>query len=275
MSRKATQSNSLISNGLKKGVGIHIHRPDLEVLEARLGYTFQDRGLLERALTHRSFANETEEILEDNQRLEFLGDAVLGLVTAHELFRRDESAPEGALSNRQSQLVCESTLANLAETLEVGTFLRLGRGETLTGGRHKSGLLADAMEAIFAAIYLDAGSQGLIAGQTVILHLLEGALDALTVEDEAGVQATDHKSVLQRRAQNELAERPIYEIIEEFGPPHDRVFIAQVRVDSRILGRGEGSSKKRAEQEAASRALVLLDEALDETGRSEIFDGVS
>lgn len=241
---------------LKKGVGVYTHRRDLEVLEGRLGYRFEDRTLLERALTHRSYVNESEERLEDNQRMEFLGDAVLGLATADELFRRDRRAPEGALSNRQSQLVCEATLAQVAEGLEIGTFLRLGRGEILTGGRQKGGLLADALEAIFAAIYLDSGSE---QACKVVLMLLEEALDEVTGEEDPTVQATDHKSVLQRRLQAELADRPIYEIIEEYGPPHDRVFIAQVLASDRVLGRGEGTSKKRAEQEAAAQALDQLD----------------
>jgi ribonuclease III len=126
----------------------------------------------------------------------------------------------------------------------------------LTGGRHKSGLLADALEAIFAAIYLDADSE---QACKVVLMLLEDALDEVTGEDDPNVQATDHKSVLQRRLQSEFGDRPIYEIIEEYGPPHERMFVAQVLAGARILGRGEGTSKKRAEQEAAAQALNHLD----------------
>jgi ribonuclease III len=254
----------------KKGVGVHTHRTDLETLEERLGYVFSKKRLLEQALTHRSYVNETDEKLEDNQRLEFLGDAILGMATADALFHRDERAQEGALSNRQSQLVCEPTLAQIAERLEIGQFLRLGKGETRTGGRQKNGLLADALEAIFAAIYLDAGpEQGAVVARTVIVDLMTHAFEELVDAVEGNVQATDHKSMLQRRLQTEHGERPRYVLVEEHGPPHERTFAVDVFCGGRLLGRGWGSSKKRAEQVAAAQALQSLDRSNPSTPRGD------
>lgn len=234
------------------------HSQALEALEAKLGYSFDDRRLLERALTHRSYANEDEQTVGDNQRLEFLGDAVLGLIVANELFHRDREVQEGALSTRQAQMVCEPTLADLARELELGNYLRLGRGEATSGGRDKSSLLADAYEALLAAIYLDGGLQ---AAENVVISQLGDALN----EVHETSAPTDYKSRLQTVIQRDKAVQPEYRIIDESGPPHDKIFVAEVRVDGRPLGAGRGRSKKEAEQQAAEEALEILgaDHGLD------------
>lgn len=232
-------------------LGSEVGSGDLTALEARLGYRFEERGLLVRALTHRSFANETEGEIRDNQRLEFLGDAVLGLVIATELFRRDADVDEGALSSRQSQLVCEAALSQVARQLELGAYLRLGRGEELSGGRQKASLLADAWEAVLAAVYLDGG---LSAVEPVVRRLHEGALG----EARRTSAPSDYKSRLQTRVQGELHVQPRYEIIGESGPAHAKVFKARVVIDGQPCGEGEGASKKSAEQQAAQRALEVL-----------------
>lgn len=242
------------------------HREDLEALEEALGYTFEARELLERALTHRSYANETAGVVGDNQRLEFLGDAVLGLVVAHLLFEDDRQAAEGALSSRQSDLVCEAALVQRAEVLCLGEHLRLGRGEVLTGGRSKPGLLADAYEAILAAVYLDGGYE---AAREVIERqhgplISEGILTqplATMVGEGAQKSPTDFKSYLQREVQRQCEEHPRYLIVAEEGPDHARTFVAEVHVDQVALGRGQGASKKQAQQEAARQAIERLDAA--------------
>lgn len=225
-------------------------------LEARLEYTFSDRDLLLRAVTHRSFANEVSAAIGDNQRLEFLGDAVLGVAIATKLFHRDSEVDEGALSARQSQLVCEPALAEIARRLDLGDYLRLGRGESLSGGRRKHSLLADAYEAVLAAVYLDGGAE---AAADVIGRL---HADALNVVDDTSAPS-DHKSRLQTHVQREHAVQPVYEIVGESGPAHDKVFEARVVVDGENLGRGRGGSKKSAQQEAARKALERLDNTPD------------
>jgi ribonuclease-3 len=223
----------------------------LDELEARLGYCFSSRPLLVRALTHRSFTNEDDEAVADNQRLEFLGDAVLGLVVANELFLRDREVQEGALSTRQAQVVCEPALARVARDMELGRYLRLGRGESASGGRDKKSLLADACEALWAAVYLDGG---LDAARKVVVTQLGDALD----EVQEALTVVDYKSRLQTLIQRDKSVQPQYHIVEESGPPHDKVFVAEVRVDARPLGAGSGRSKKVAEQHAAEKALESL-----------------
>ncbi|MFP4599144.1 MAG: ribonuclease III [Persicimonas sp.] len=223
----------------------------LDAFEETIGYRFSERALLIRALTHRSYANETDEPVRDNQRLEFLGDAVLGLVVANELFDRDREVQEGALSTRQAQVVCEPTLADAARSIELGEHLRLGRGEATTGGRDKNSLLADAYEALLAAIYLDGGLE---ATREVIVAQLDEALS----EVRQTSAPTDFKSRLQTVIQRDRSTQPEYRIVDESGPPHDMVFVAEVRVDGEPLGAGRGRSKKVAEQHAAQEALETL-----------------
>lgn len=227
------------------------HRRERGELEGRLDYEFDDEALLLRALTHRSYLTENEEVDEDNQRLEYLGDAVLGLAVADALFRRDREVDEGVLSKRQSQVVRRSTLARLARELHLGEFLRLGKGEVLSGGRDRDSLLADAYEAVLGAIYLDGGFD---AARQVVLDLQSDVL-------EEAIRArgpTDHKSKLQELTQRERNIQPSYSIIEDRGPAHDKTFVAEVLIDGERRGVGEGRSKQRAEQRAAAEAVDAM-----------------
>ncbi len=232
---------------------------ELSELEEAMGYTFEDRGFLRRAVTHRSFANEYAGVTQDNQRLEFLGDAVLGVVIAEALFKADEAAPEGVLSSRLSELVCEAALVDRANALRLGDYLLLGRGEELTGGRQKEGLLADAYEAVLGAVYLDGRFEAV--RQMVLEHFQDAIAEVMAGRQRRQKEAPgDFKSLLQRQVQRRRPVRPEYRIVSTSGPPHERVFVAQVLVEGREVGRGEGRSKKEAEQEAASEAITGLDE---------------
>lgn len=243
-----------------------VDRESLEALQERVGYGFEDSMLLVRALTHRSYANEHDHTDKDNQRLEFLGDSVLGLVVAELLFRRDEEAPEGMLSTRLSELVCEGALVKQARAVHLGDMLRLGRGEELTGGRQKSAVLADAYEAVLGAIYLDGGYN---EARRVIEEQFAEMLEAvLSGESARSVSASDdYKSTLQRQVQGRRPIRPEYEIVERSGPPHDRRFVAAVLVDEREVGRGKGRSKKEAEQAAAREAVAALESSKSKISR--------
>jgi ribonuclease-3 len=218
-------------------------------LEKRLGYRFRRPELFALALTHRSHANERG--VEDNyERLEFLGDAVLGLVTAAWLYRRHAGLPEGELSKRKAQLVSRATLAARAEALGLGEALRLGVGEERSGGRQKASLLADALEAVFGAVYVEGG---LAPAARVIEPMLEAALDPRPGEDSP--LATDAKTHLQELAQARGRELPEYRVAAAEGPDHNRVFTVECWLDGVCAGRGSGGSKKIAEQRAAADAL--------------------
>ncbi len=221
----------------------------LSRLERRLGHRFRRRELLERALTHRSFAHERESD-EHYERLEFLGDAVLGLVAAGWLFERNPELTEGRLSKLKSRLVSRPTLAAAAERLELGSLLRLGVGEERSGGRAKASLLADAMEAVLGAVFLDRGFE---AARRVAVPLLESVSGEL-----ADQRTSDPKTRLQELAQAEGLELPQYLVVEEEGPDHRKRFTVACRVAGREAGRGEGRSKKLAEQRAAAAALAEL-----------------
>lgn len=240
---------------------------DVSELESKIGYEFRDRSLLERALTHRSFANEHRSVNTDNQRLEFLGDAVLGVVIAETLFLADEAAAEGALSSRLAELVCEGALVERAEELELGQFVRLGRGEELTGGRSKAGLLADAYEALLGAIFIDSGHEQV--RDLILAHF--GGIITEVASDDGGRESEspgDFKSLLQREVQSQRPVRPEYRIAETTGPPHDRRFVAEAVVEGDAIGRGIGRSKKEAEQAAAAEALETLAQQEEDSPQS-------
>lgn len=226
---------------------------NLEALQGALEYRFQQKELLRRAITHASFANE-HGTARDNQRLEFLGDSVLGLVISTRLFDQFGDFPEGRLSRLRSRLVCEETLAQQARRLGLGGCLRLGRGERTSGGQDKDSLLSDAYEAVLAAIYLDGGYA---AAQGVILRAFEAEIEAVASRQTS----KDHKTRLQELIQASSDERPRYAIVETTGPPHARLFTAEARVGDRVLGRGTGSNKKAAQQDAARMALLALEAA--------------
>ncbi len=217
-------------------------------LEGLLGHGFKAPRLLEEALTHKSFLNENVVPgRKHNERMEFLGDAVLGLCVGHLLMERFPEVREGELSMIRAQVVNETHLADVAAQLALGEWLFLGRGEEQTGGRRKPSLLADACEAVLAAVYLDGGFS---AAFEVVRRLFDARFAAL---EQPG--RSDFKTRLQERAQATLRETPRYAVVEEKGPDHEKKFVVAVLVGGRELARGEGRSKKEAEQRAASAAL--------------------
>lgn len=223
------------------------HRSDLGTLEETIGHRFDERELLERALTHRSSLPEHEAVDEDNQRLEFLGDAALGLAVAEMLFRRDREVDEGALSKRLSHVVRRSALAEAAREIALGEYIRMGKGEVLSGGRDRDSVLADAFEALLAAVHLDAGFD---AVRRVVQRLQGPALEEAIESD----RPTDYKSRLQEATQREEGVQPTYRIVDESGPEHDKTFVAEVLVEGEVIGRGRGGAKQEAERRAAAEA---------------------
>jgi ribonuclease-3 len=219
-------------------------------LEKRLGHRFKRPDLLELALTHRSWANE-QGMPENYERLEFLGDAVLGLVTAEWLYERHPELPEGELSKLKAQLVSRASLARFAERLELGPTLRIGVGEERSGGRTKASLLADSMEAVFGAIYLD---DGIDAACDAILPMLEEGSE----EGQGKLLASDSKTHLQEVTQALGWALPDYRLVASTGPDHNKVFTVECWLDGQCAGHGEGPSKKVAEQKAAADALERL-----------------
>ena len=219
-------------------------------VEESIGYAFQDSDLLRIALTHRSYSNERGE--RDNyERLEFLGDSVLGLVAARWLYDRFPNEPEGRLAKQKSYLVSAKVLAAYAESIELGPQVRLGIGEARSGGSAKASILADGVEALFGAIYLD---RGLEAARGVIERFLEGAWEGRT-----RLTLADAKTRLQEVVQSRGWGLPQYRVAEESGPDHRKRFTIECAVDGEVRGVSEGSSKKAAEQRAAAVALEQLD----------------
>ena len=228
-------------------------------LETRLGYAFRDRDLLEQALTHRSRAHEdAAEVVADNESLEFLGDAVLGLVIADRLYREFPEYDEGLKSKAKSLLVSAASLAKLGEALGLGEHLLLGRGEEKSGGRRKPSLLADAFEAVVAAIYLDGG---LAAADDFIERHFRQALAELRAGQEVTGLVSDHKSAFQEWLQARGRPLPDYDVAATHGPDHQKVFVVDVRVGDEPVARAQGRSKKEAEQAAAAEALQRLAQA--------------
>lgn len=219
----------------------------LDRLVAELGHTFRDRSLLIQALTHRSFVNENDAPgVEDNERLEFLGDAVIDLVVSDELMTRNPAAREGALSRLRASMVDESALAKLARELDLGEALRLGRGEALSGGRDRSSLLADAFEALIAAVYLDGGFD---AARGVLLR-------RLVFPDRSAVPPGDPKTELQERLQAQRHLTPTYRVVGEDGPDHSKTFEVELLIDGAVMARAQGRTKKEAERTAAAVFLA-------------------
>ena len=219
-------------------------------LEIAIGYTFRDISLLENALSHSSYANERwHNGLKSNERLEFLGDSVLGMVVAEHLYRICPDRPEGELSRMRADMVCETSLASIATKLNLGEHLLLGHGEAISGGNKRASILADAVESVIAAIYLDGGfapAKAFIEG-----FVLTGA----TVEQPRNM---DYKTALQELIQQKKGQVITYHLIGESGPDHNKQFVVQVRVNAQVVGEGMGSSKKRAEQDAAKDALTKM-----------------
>lgn len=229
-------------------------------LEARLGVRFADRALALAALTHKSFVNEHRgEGLTDNERLEFLGDAVIDLAVSHRLMARFPAAREGDLSKMRASVVDETGLSEMARAIELGALLRLGRGEELTGGRRKASLLADAMEAVIAALFLGAGLDP-------VLTLVDRFLDPAFQRAVSGTLDRDFKTQLQELAQSRFRATPRYRVVAEHGPDHSKTFEVELELRGEALGRGRGRSKKDSEQAAAKLALDELARRLEAEG---------
>jgi ribonuclease-3 len=221
-------------------------------LEARTGVSFPAARTALAALTHRSYVNEhPDDGLEDNERLEFLGDAVIDLAISHRLMERFPAAREGELSKMRAAVVDEPGLAALARAFDLGSLLRLGRGEELTGGREKPSLLADAMEAVVAVVYLE-------GGLPAVLALVDGSLGPVFDRATAGTLDRDFKTQLQELAQSRLRVAPRYRVVAELGPDHAKRFDVEVELRGEVVGRATGRSKKDAEQAAARLALETL-----------------
>ncbi len=219
-------------------------------LEEKIGYTFRNPQLLEQALTHSSFANEGKKHGHNNERLEFLGDSVLSVIVARHLFLTYKDLPEGELTKLRASLVCEKALDVFAGQIGLGKYLRLGKGEEMTGGRERPSILADAFEALLAAIYIDGGYE---AAQTFVLGFIPRNLDVRRKN-----KLSDYKTALQEIIQQNREERVEYVLVDEHGPDHAKVFTAEVLLNTNVIGRGTGSSKKQAEQNAAHEALLLM-----------------
>jgi ribonuclease III len=231
-------------------------------LEEHIRYRFRDRGLLEHALTHRSRAHEDiTGGVADNESLEFLGDAVLGFIIAEALFRECPDLDEGQKSKIKASLVSATTLAMVGERLDLGPYLLLGRGEEKTGGRKKTALLADACEAIIAAVYLDGGME---AARDLVLREVWSLRTELSQQPSSGTLTAltgDFKSALQELLQSQERGLPEYRIVGESGPDHRKVFDVEVSVGGEVVARAEGRSKKEAEQRAAQLALDHINQA--------------
>jgi ribonuclease III len=244
------------------------HSRQLSGLEESIGHVFSSPQLLERALTHSSQAREAEmlrpssgERIADNEQMEFLGDAVLGLITTEELFRRFPQFNEGQLSKLRAHLVSKNHLIRVAEQLQLGKYLRLGRGEEKSGGRNKAALLVDALEAVIGAVYLDAGvepARNLVLQRIVLPELEE------FVSTGRAARVTDYKSALQESLQAASRPQPAYVLVKESGPEHQKTFTIEARLFMlengavEFVGRAQGSTKKTAEQEAARQVLEYL-----------------
>jgi len=219
----------------------------LDELQGRLGYTFTDAALLKAALTHSSYANENKKTsAASNERLEFLGDSVLGMTVAALIYQSEPELPEGRMTRLRAELVCEKSLAALSAKLRIGECILLGRGEEKGGGRERPSILADAVEAVLAAIYLDGGF-------APVAELIKKYLAPCADRIAAG--NTDYKTELQELVQEKTGRTLSYHITDESGPDHMKTFAVEVRLNGALTGRGEGKSKKEAEQNAAKEAL--------------------
>lgn len=219
----------------------------MQEFEKLIGYSFKDKALLVRALSHSSYANENHTPKESNERLEFLGDSVLGFITA-EYYYKNFSLPEGELTRLRAATVCEKALFGFTKEIELGRFLLLGKGEENTGGRGRASINADAFEAVIAAIYLDGGID---EAKKFVLRF---------VEKYSKTQGSfkDYKTVLQEVIQKNPEETLEYVLVGESGPDHNKSFEVEVHLNSNVIGKGTGKSKKNAEQEAAREALALM-----------------
>ncbi len=222
----------------------------MEVLEKKLGYKFNNKSLLKNALTHSSYANEVRNGSTSNERLEFLGDSVLSVIVADYLFKNFKTIPEGELTKLRASLVCEKSLCSFSREINLGEHLLLGHGEEKGGGRERDSILADAFEAVLAAIYLDGGME---SAREYVLRFVKSEL--VNKNDEV---FKDYKTALQEIIQRNPEESVTYTLKSESGPDHDKVFEVEVHLNSNVIGVGKGKNKKQAEQRAAKQALELM-----------------
>ena len=223
----------------------------MQKLEEKIGYSFRDHELLRTALTHSSYANERRGDCQSYERLEFLGDSILGYVTAEFLYRHEPLLPEGRMTRLRAELVCEQSLHRVALRLGLGTYMRLGRGEEHTGGRERPSILADMVESIIAAMYLDSGSLEQ-PRRFVLSQILQDA------EIGESHRSADYKTELQELVQRKANQHIAYELIDESGPDHNKLFSFRVTINGENAGEGSGRTKKEAEQMAACEALRKL-----------------
>ncbi len=219
-------------------------------LETAIGYRFRNLALLQNALTHSSYANERwHDSLKSNERLEFLGDSILGMVVAEYLYRSFPDRPEGELTRMRADMVCESALAAVADKIGLGEHLLLGHGEERFGGRNRASILADAVESVIAASFLDGGMEA-------ATHFIQRFV--LTQVPVKKLQNADYKTALQELIQQKKNQVLVYSLVGETGPDHEKSFQVEVSLNGQVIGSGSGSSKKRAEQDAAHHALQTL-----------------
>lgn len=224
----------------------------IDQLENKIGYSFIDKNIIATAITHSSYANEKKaKKLRYNERIEFLGDSVLSLVISEYLFTKYPNLPEGELTVTRAKIVCESSLSQCAKNIELGRYLLLGKGEELSGGRHKASVLSDAFEALIGAMYIDGGFE---TAKGFILKYMEQIIKSCV----AGKVLYDFKTQLQELIQQNGDQHISYHVINESGPDHNKTFETEVRINNDILGKGSGHSKKESEQNAARNALENL-----------------
>lgn len=228
-----------------------MNQEDFKELEDRIGYCFQDAALLRQAMTHSSYSNEHRlNRLTNNERLEFLGDAVLEIITSEFLYRKYDTLPEGDLTKMRASIVCEQTLAFCTREIELGKYLLLGKGEDMTGGRERSSIVSDAMEALIGAIYLDGGFAN--AKEFILKYILNDL--------EGKRLFYDSKTILQEMVQGGQEKGIVYQLVGEEGPDHNKSFRVEVVIGGEAFGCGIGRTKKAAEQEAAYQAILKLKE---------------
>ena len=219
-------------------------------IQEKIGYQFQNESLLSEALTHSSYANEQKGKIRHNERLEFLGDAVLSIVVSDYIFENCPEMPEGALTKLRASLVCEKSLFDFAKQIDLGSYIRLSNGERKNGGAHRPSIVSDAFEALIAAIYLDGGMEA------AKRHILRFVIPE--IEHHRNNSFKDYKTKLQEIIQKNPGERLEYRLVSATGPDHDKHFKVEVHLNSNVIGRGGGRSKKEAEQQAAREALELM-----------------
>ncbi len=222
----------------------------MENFQSKIGYYFKDINILNTAITHSSYANESKKNRKSNERLEFLGDAVLSIVVSDYIFNNCPNLPEGDLTKLRASLVCERSLSEYAKKINLGSYLYLSRGERHTGGDKRPSILADAFEAVIASIYLDGGMEEV---RKFILKFI-----IKDIESPKPVKFKDYKTSLQEIVQKNPEERIEYVLVGQSGPDHSKHFVVEVHLNSNVIGKGGGKSKKEAEQQAARQALELM-----------------